>query len=106
VDKALVKNAASPKQVNKAEKREELNRDSELNDIRAVLSTAEGQRFVWRLMEKCKTFNSIWQSSALIHYQSGQQDIGHFLMAEIVEADEELLFNLMKQNMKNNKGVK
>lgn len=101
MDKALVGNAASKKQVTKAGRKEELSRDGELNDIRAVLSTAEGQRFIWRLMEKCKTFNSIWVSNAAIHYNSGQQDIGHFIMSEIVEADEQLLFNLMKSNMKN-----
>lgn len=31
-------------------------------------------------------------------YQSGQQDLGHFIMSEITQADENLLLRLMKDN--------
>lgn len=100
--KPLVTNAADESQVEKAKKKEQFNRDHELNDIRSVLSTEEGKRFVWRLLSKCKTFGSVWESSAKIHYNSGQQDLGHFIMAEIIEADEQLLFSMMKKNLKQN----
>lgn len=95
---AMVKNAASEKQVSKAKKKESYNRDKYLNDLEVVLSTQEGQRVIWDLLEKCGTFSSIWESSARIHYRSGKQDLGHELMADIAEAGEELLFNLMKNN--------
>lgn len=98
--KSLVKNAASPKQVHNAEKKEESIREKELNDLRQVLDTPQGRRVVWRFLEKCRVFNSIWEASAKIHFNAGQQDIGHFIMGEIVEADEKFLLEMMKENKK------
>lgn len=97
VVKSAVTNAASEKQIKKAEVKGKDKRRRELSDIRSVLSSAPGRRLLWRFMEKCGTFQSIWEGSAKIHYNAGQQDLGHFIMAEIVEADENLLFKMMKE---------
>ena len=79
----------------------DLIRRKELNDIRTVLSNASGRRLMWRLMGHCGTFQTIFnKESSLMAYLSGQQDIGHFLMSEIAEADEGLLSKLMKENKK------
>ena len=102
MSKAQVKNAASEKQVKNADKHQKFDRDVQLEDIKEVLRSHAGRRFVWRILEKCGTFNSIWHSSAAIHYNSGQQDIGHFIMSEIAESGEEQLFKLMAENY--NKG--
>ena len=99
-DRALVKNAANKKQVKNANKEESSQREQQLNDLKFVLETPQGRRVMWGLLEHCKTFNSVWESSAKIHYNSGQQDIGHYLMAEIVEADEKYLYQMMKENKK------
>lgn len=105
MEKSLVKNAASEKQVNKAKEKELTFRERELNDLRKLLEHPYGRRVMWRLLEKCRVFGSIWEPSAKIHYNSGQQDLGHFLMAEIVEADEKYLFEMMKENKKENLNV-
>jgi len=102
-NKPLVTNASDETQIKEAGKKIKFSRDQELADIKAVMSTFEGQRFIWRILSKCKAFGSVWEASAKIHYNSGQQDIGHFLMAEIVEADEQALFKIMKQNLKGEK---
>jgi hypothetical protein len=83
----LVQNAANEKQLKTAEVRGRLARDRELNEMRAILATKEGRRWVWRLMGRCKVFSSVYEQSARIHYNSGQQDIGHYIMAEVMEAD-------------------
>lgn len=75
-------------------------RDQELNDIRAVMANESGRRFVWRLLEKAKVFGSVWHPSALIHYNAGQQDFGHFIMSEITESSEEAFVQMMKENKK------
>lgn len=85
--------------VKKQEQKEKDLRKQELNDIRTVLSNASGRRFLWRLLTKCSSFNSIYsKDSSLMYYNSGQQDFGHFLMAEISEADANLLLRMMKDN--------
>jgi hypothetical protein len=101
--KPLVTNASDEQQVSAASKKVKFTREQELLDIKAVMNTFEGQRFIWRILSKCKAFGSVWEASAKIHYNSGMQDIGHFLMAEIVEADEQALFKIMKQNLKGEK---
>lgn len=103
--KSLVKNAASEKQVKSAEKKEQLKEDQEIHDLKFVLETAQGRRVFWRLMEQCKVFSSVWEGSAKIHYNAGQQDVGHFIMSEIVRADEKYLFEMMKENKKESLNV-
>jgi hypothetical protein len=98
MEKAAVTNAADRTQVERAERRVENERQQELQDIRTVLSSVSGRRLLWRIMEKCKTFSSVWEPSAKIHYNAGQQDLGHFIMTEIVDANPDLLFKMMREN--------
>jgi len=95
-DSALVCNAADAQQVQRGGRLARRRRERELNDLRAVLAIAEGRRVVWRLLEHCKVFASIWDPSSRIHYQAGVQDVGHYLMAEIAAADDEALIVLMR----------
>ena len=96
---------SNPDDIKESEQVAEALRRQEMNDLRTVLSNSSGLRFVWRLLQHCNTFNSIYDSdSNLMSFRSGQQDIGHFLMSEIVAADENLLLKLMKN--KDNKGVR
>lgn len=92
-----VRNASDKKQIKEAERKVKDRRKVELEDLKIVLSTGQGRRVLWRLMSKCRPFESIWESSARIHYNAGQQDLGHFIMGEISLADENALFSMMKE---------
>ena len=95
------RNLADEKQVKKAALKERDIRKQELNDIRTVLSNASGRRLMWRLLEHCNAFGSVFtKDNAHMSYLSGRQDLGHFIMSEIVQADENLLLKLMKDNYK------
>ena len=91
----LVQNAADRPQVQRAKRRVQDARFGELSDLRAVLAQPEGRRVLWRLLEHCSVFESIWDPSVRIHVNAGRQDVGHWLMAEIERADDEALFRLM-----------
>ena len=104
MNEALVKNAGDEAQVSAAKKKERFTRNDEIDDIRAVLSTRNGRRFLWRVISHCGPFKSVWSNSAAIHYNSGKADVGNFLMAEISDADKEAFFLMMKENM--NEGLK
>ena len=95
--KPVTKNAADAAQVKEGERKAKHGRDRELDDLSKLLATPQFRRFIWRVMGKCKTFESIWENSARIHFNAGQQDIGHYLMSEIVEANEEALLLMMKE---------
>lgn len=94
---ALVKNASDENQVKRADLKQRLRTTNEHEDMRAVLATPQGRRMLWRLLEHCKVFESIWHPSALIHHNSGRQDVGHYIMAKIAEADEARLFQMMQE---------
>lgn len=85
-------------EIEAAKKAEFIQRQKELDDIKKVLKTKYGRDFVWKILTHCNVFGSIWVPSAKIHYNSGKQDLGHYLMAEIMEADEQLFFKMMKEN--------
>lgn len=98
MQKSLVKNASDEKQVKHASKMQRLNRETELSDLRVVLATPEGRRLYWRLMCRCRIFESIWDPSARIHYNAGVQDIGHFLLAEQMEADPAAYMKMVQEH--------
>lgn len=76
-------------------------RDKELIDLKTVLASPPGRRFMWRLLSKCGLFESTFNTeTAIASYLSGQQDFGHFLMSEIVEADPNLWLKLQREHLK------
>lgn len=103
---ALVKNASDEKQIKEAEKTLQITREDELNDLRWILSDPRGRRFIWKLLTFCKVFESIWSQSAMIHYLSGQQDVGHYVLAEVGEAHDESIIIMMRENKKEKSNVR
>ena len=97
----MSRNLADKDQVKRAERQEKDLRKQELDDMKTVLSNASGKRLLWRLMGTCNTFSTIYsESSSRMSYLSGKQDVGHFLMSEIIAADPNLFVKLMKDNNK------
>ena len=98
--KPMVTNAADPQQVRDAEKKLELKISQSQRDLQAVLRMPEGRRVFWRLLEEARVYGSIWENSARIHYNSGRQDFGHQIMADIMDAGEDFYFEMMSENRK------
>jgi hypothetical protein len=93
----FVKSAADEEQVSTARRKERFDRKSELADVRSILGTAEGRRFVWRYLGLCRVFESSWSPSAAIHFNEGQRDIGLRLLDDVTEANDESLIQMMRE---------
>ena len=91
-------NIADENQVKKKQKDSKEKRTIELLELKKILEQKPVRDFLWRLLEEAGVFHSIWEQSAKIHYNSGRQDFGHLIMAEIQEANEESLFQMMREN--------
>lgn len=91
-------NIADEQIVNNRNRSENLDRERELDDLRWIMKTIQGRRFIYRLLEKSNVFASVWEPSARIHYNSGQQDFGHFIMSEIIESDQDKFLLMLKEN--------
>jgi hypothetical protein len=95
-ERAVVRNAADPRQVKRAER---LDRDSAAmftGNLREVLATPAGRLVLWELVARAGVYKSIWTPNSEIHYRAGRQDYGHELLASILEADEQL-YELMER---------
>lgn len=73
-------------------------RDEQIKDLKDLLALPAFRRLIWRLLGRARVFESI--DAADEHrrsYNIGVQDFGHFLMAEIIEADEEGFLKMQKE---------
>lgn len=81
-------NAGDKAHVEKRKRKEEIQRDRELADLREVLDSAAGRRLLWRLLGHCGVYRSTFSTNALqMATSEGQRNVGLFLTAEIMEAD-------------------
>lgn len=94
----MVRNAASQRQVQRAGKQERFQRETELKELKELLQDARFRRFMWRMLDYTSVFRSIFEQSSKIYHNSGRQDVGHFLMGEIAEADEGSYLKMMQEH--------
>lgn len=81
-------NAASEKKVKKMVGREERLAHRQHDDMKYMLSTVNGRRVLWRILEKCGVFRSVHHpSGSQVYYNAGQQDVGHFVLTMILDAE-------------------
>lgn len=105
MSKALVGNCSDEEQVKSAKQKEKFAREKELDDLKYLLSVPQGRRFIWRYLEICGVFRSIWHASALIHFNEGKRDVGLHLIGDITEADPEGLIRMMAEAKKEEKNA-
>jgi hypothetical protein len=99
MNQALVKNAGDPDQVKEGKRKEKFNREDALQDVRNVLAEKSGRRFLYSIIYHCGVFQTIWHGSALIHYQSGCQDMGFFIVNLLKEADRTAYLLMLDENL-------
>lgn len=101
MDDSFVKNAADPKQVKAAEKRQKNITEQYELDLKSMLGSKSGRNVLWHLLCKCRVFETVrsgGNSPEAVYANIGLQDFGHYIMAEIVRIDESALFQMMQDN--------
>lgn len=93
--------ASDPDQVKSRKRKSERARDRELADLRVVMASAEGRRFVWRLLGRCGVYRTSFDgtTSERTHFKEGERNIGLWLNAEIGEADVRSYITMQSENM-------
>jgi len=77
---------------------EKLKKDQWLNDIRQVLSTAQGRRFYWGLMSRCKAFSDEYIADTnLCYFKKGQRSIGISMLNELLEAEPKMYLQMIQE---------
>ena len=98
--RANVGNAADPEQVKKATKKEKREHEEALQDIKQLLKTNSGKRFIWRYLEKCNVFSSLQGPLPDLHFREGYRQVGLDMMNDVIEADPNTLILMMSDAMK------
>lgn len=96
-----MRNLANEEEVKEFHKKQDDLSKQQTEDVKFLLQSVQGRRFLWRLLDHCSVFSSIYHASALIHHNSGRQDVGHFVMGEIVKADDMAFIQMMKEAKEN-----
>lgn len=60
----------------------------EINDLRRLLKTPEGRRFIWKIISSCGIFRSSFtMNSNQTAFREGQREIGLNILNDVNEAD-------------------
>ena len=98
--KAYTGNASDPAQVKEAAQKVKYGREQELNDVRTILATREGLRFMWRYLTECGIFKTSMTGSSQTFFLEGRRDVGLRLLADVNEADPEAYFRMLSEDKK------
>ena len=87
-------NAADPKAVEEQKKDAKFRRSRELSDLKAVLSTPQGQRTIWRYLAMCGVYRLSYTGNADTNFNEGQRSIGLNMISDLNEADPKLYLQM------------
>jgi hypothetical protein len=87
-EQVLVKNGSDEEQVKKAEKKEAFKSHQSLDDIRFLLSSAQGRRVFKKYLEVCGVFRTSFSENVnQTLFLEGQRNVGLMLLNDINSAD-------------------
>ena len=94
-------NTESTKQLKKAAKQEKTKQEQDQLDVHALLGDPRFRRFVWRVLEKTKMFETIWDpNGSRLNYNSGAQDIGHWLWELLENARPDVMLDILAERQR------
>jgi hypothetical protein len=93
-----IKNAADEEKIREEKTRQKLRQDNDDNDLRFLLATDQGRRFLWKQLEACGVFKSSFTGSSETFFLEGQRNIGLKLLSDIMRVDPESYLRMIKSN--------
>jgi hypothetical protein len=95
----LVDNAADARQVREAKKKERLQLERHIADVRLVAKTPAGKRLLWEYMDQCDVFAEISGAMEWVYFDEGRRAMGLMLLRDLIAAAPEVLVELMSEGM-------
>lgn len=91
-------NVGEPEQVKELAKKQKTERERELDDLRAILATKQGRRFIWRLLGATELFSVSKVMNASIYALEGKREIGKLVFGDLMEAEPQAYLLMMKES--------
>lgn len=103
--KPLVDSASDAEQVQQAEIKQRSRQQKESADVVAVMSTAEGRRFVKRILDAAGVYQTsfVRGESDATAFNEGRRNVGLLILAAIDSADPQS-YDLMMQESRKERG--
>ncbi|MGB0752444.1 MAG: hypothetical protein ACPGQI_10830 [Gammaproteobacteria bacterium] len=88
------------KQVGRAQSRHRKRRQVELDDLKQVLNTPSGRRFITRLLDQTGLLASdMFTGNSTTFYNLGKRDVGLWVYNEIMKAKPESMIEIMNDRL-------
>ncbi|QRO96137.1 hypothetical protein I6J47_06835 [Acinetobacter pittii] len=76
-------------------------RDQELNDLRAILATEQGKRFLMRLLNRANLLQptyGVGANTSDFAFFEGRREFGLYILGEITQANTDAWLDMQKQH--------
>ncbi len=93
-----IKNAADEVRIKEDRQTQKIRQDKDDNDLRFLLSSDQGRRFIWRILELCGIYKSSFTGSSETFFLEGQRNIGLKLISEVLRVDPESYLKMIKHS--------
>lgn len=93
-------NAADEEVVKSRKRKDEQIRERELNDVRTVMATVEGRRFVWRMLDRAGVFRTSFTGNSTTFFNEGMRNMGLIVLADVHEACSDKYIQMMTESKK------
>lgn len=82
--------------------REEVEQYNFDSAIKFIGGDQKGREFLWKILQFCKPIGQpIFNSNAMVQsYMAGKQDVGNWLLGEILRVDENIYLKMMTERKK------
>ena len=97
---ATIRNAASAAQVSRASWRADDRRGRDRSDLRNILQTPAGRRFLWATLDRCRVFQPLGHDALMVHSNEGRRLVGLELMEDLTAADPNAYLTLLAEAFK------
>lgn len=105
-DHALVKNAADPRQVKWAARKEKQREAEFIASVEAVMKTLEGRRVFGELLERAGLYKSSYDhSGSTTYFNEGRRNFGLEIQASLVQASEDLYIEMEREMRAMNRAI-
>jgi hypothetical protein len=94
------RNIGDEGQVRERNAQARLIREQEANDVRSLLNSEEGRRYLWRLLSRCRVYKSSFTGSSETFFLEGQRHVGLAILDDIMDAEPDAYLLMIKENRK------
>lgn len=92
-------NAADTGQVKERKRKDKDAEQQAQDDLREVMDTAAGRRFVWRMLERAGIYRQSFTGNSSTFFNEGERNVGLFLLSELQAACPQAFIQMQQEQL-------